>query len=229
MNARTYKVSLLSALFALSAGSTSCGTLDQFASSSKEEIESIDDASDTETSNLIEASMSAASGSEEPSLRPFRMDGLGQKGGHKKGKKHGRGHQHGRHSEKEHRPVIPAEIQSILKAADAKKDAVLGIDRVKVDEILAAMKTDLSTLRAVSASREEFKSQAKIIQDKYSEQLRAILPSFDSLSQEQKDRVKAIHDLQKGVMEACVREDADAASDACTAAKSSLQGNIDTP
>jgi hypothetical protein len=116
-----------------------------------------------------------------------------------------------------------------MKAADAKKDAVLGIDRAKVNEIMTAMKTDLETLRAVTVSREDFIAQAKVIQDKYTAQLKTILPAFDTLTADQKARVKAIHDLQKGVIDSCVARGADSGSAACTAAKTALKANIEAP
>jgi len=126
-------------------------------------------------------------------------------------------------------PALPADILALMKAADAKKDAVLGIERVKVEEILKNMRTDLEAARAVAASRDDFVAQAKVIQDKYVAQLKTVLPSFESLTQEQKDRVKAIHDLQKGVISACVARGADSASATCTSAKAALQANIDAP
>lgn len=116
-----------------------------------------------------------------------------------------------------------------MKSADAKKASVLSIDLAKVDEVLKSMRTDLETLRTIAVSREDFQTQAKVIQDKYTAQLKTILPAFETLTQEQKDRVKAIHDLQKGVIDSCVARGADSSSAVCSSAKSALQGNIEAP
>jgi hypothetical protein len=188
----------------------------------------------------MDSSLASASGSEEPSLRPFKMEGghfpspPHAKGRHGAGDRHGQssgggfGGHHGRG--KGHQPPpLPTDIIEGMKAADAKKDSVLGIDRVKVNEIMTAMKTDLDALRAVAVSRDDFLAQAKLIQDKYTEQLKAIIPAFESLTAEQKTRVKAIHDLQKGVIDSCVARGADSVSAACTAAKVALKANIDAP
>lgn len=193
---------------------------------------------DTETELMLEQSMTDAAGSSEPSLRPYSMDGLDgppppPEGVGRDG--HGGPGPRGPHHERGDRgrgrgPVsIPAEIQALMKAADAKKDSVLGIDRSKVDEILKAMKTDLDALRQIAVTRTDFEVQAKVILDKYSAELRKAIPAFDTLTPEQKTRVKTIHDLQREVIKSCVMRGADAAGATCAAAKINLQADIDAP
>lgn len=228
-----------SVLLVLGLATAACGQLQDMVSKTER-----DSASETSTpsdnDSLVDASLTSASGTEEPSLRPFKMDGghgPHEDGDGMGGKGHGHGHPpkggfggprgHGRGHQPP--PPIPADVQEGMKAADAKKDAVLGIDRAKVDEVMTAMKTDLDALRAVAVNRDDFIAQAKVIQDKYAAQLKTILPAFESLTAEQKARVKAIHDLQKGVIDACVARGADSASAACTAAKVALKANIEAP
>lgn len=219
---------------------TGCGNASDLLRSGKDDTESSEtrlSASD-DSQNLLDDTINAASGLKDPQFKPFRLDGLdgrpgeGPRGpreggphGHAKGPhgKDGRGHPH------PPMPPLPADILALFKAADAKKDLVLGIDRTKVEPILKALQTDLEALRAVSGTREAFLEKAKEIHAKYAEQLKAVLPSLESLTQEQKDRVKAIHDLQKKVIESCVIRGADPASAACSTAKSELQANIDAP
>lgn len=242
MKAQALQASLFSAILILSAAATGCGSIEKLTSNAGNSTSTEVSSEESENATLMDASLSAAAGSEDPSLRPFRMDGLSHPAGmHEgrgpRGKGHGpggRGHGPGGRGPHAGGPggkhnAIPAEIQTLMKAADSKRDSVLGIDRAKVDEVLAALKTDLEALRAVSPSREEFQAQAKVLHDKYTAQLKTILPAFDTLTTEQKARVKAIHDLQKGVIDSCVARGADAASAACTTAKSALQANIDAP
>lgn len=196
--------------------------------------------SESDSQNLIDGSLSAASGMADPQFKPYRLDGLEPDGrghgpeghrdgggrGHHKGPRGDEGHGKGGHGKP---PALPEEIANLMKSADAKKDTVLGIDRTKVEPIIKAMQTDLEVLRSVAGTREVFLAKAKEIQDKYQAQLKAVLPAFDSLTQEQKDRVKAIHDLQKKMLDSCVARGADATSAACTTAKSDLKANIDAP
>jgi len=193
--------------------------------------------SDEQTNqNLMDASFSAASGMKNDEFKPFSVgfsngedESDHKRGPHPRGRPgHHKGPRGGGEHKMGHQP-LPAEIAELMKAADAKKDSVLGIDRSKVEPILKAMATDLQALRAVTPSREEFVAKAKEIQAKYTEQLKAVLPAFDSLTQEQKERVKAIHDLQKKVIVSCVARGADAASETCNTAKSELKANIEAP
>jgi hypothetical protein len=223
--------------FILGATTIGCGQLTDVLDGSKNDSSSAFSNED-ESSKLISDSVNSASGSSEDFLRPYVINGVeGAKGKHEDFK-HGAKGRHGPrggHGSKGIKPpppllsALPVEIQTLMKAADAKKDSVLGIDRTKVDEILKNMRTDLEAARSVAASRDDFVAQAKVIQDKYVAQLKTVLPAFDSLTQDQKDRVKAIHDLQKGVIDSCVARGADSASAACTTAKTALQSNIDTP
>lgn len=225
-----------SALTIVALSATACGTaVDLLAD--KDRDAQIEVSSDEETNqNLIDASFSSASGMNLPEFKPFRVGLAGVEGEveHKRGPHahsrpgHHKGPRGGHDPQKKLQP-LPAEIAELMKAADAKKDSVLGIDRSKVEPILKAMATDLQALRAVTPSREEFVAKAKEIQTKYAEQLKAVLPAFDSLTQEQKDRVKAIHDLQKKVIVGCVVRGADAASETCSTAKSELKANIEAP
>lgn len=207
-------------------GATSCGQLEQL-TQNEESSETL--FSETDTANLIDNALMAASGSEEPSLRRFPLDSpdtensLGH--GHKRGRGHGK-RGGGRHGHIGPAIELPDDIKELMSQADAKRDSILGIDRTKVEEIVKAMKTDLEALKSVSSTREEFQAQAKVIVDKYSAELRTVLPAFDTLTQEQKDKVKAIHDLQRGMLTACFARGADPASEQCTAAKTALQGNI---
>lgn len=211
----------------------SCGTANDFLSKGN------DGGGDSPSSNfesdsrsLLTGTESAASGTKEPQFLPFDGEdadhgqgdhhhGPGGRGGHKRG-----GHGGDHHGEM-HQP-LPAEIAELMKSANAKKDSVLGIDRAKVDAVKTEMKADLQALHAVSANREIFMTKAKEIQDKYAQQLKGVLPAFESLTQEQKNRVSAIHDLQKKVMDACVRVTASDSAE-CTSAKSALKTNIDAP
>jgi hypothetical protein len=233
------KTNLLAATIVLTLGSAACGQMENLLNKAEDDSsQSI--SSDTETANLMESSYSSSLGSNEPSLRPFPLDGLeigaeqpDAAGRHGRGGSGGRGHPgkkppHGPGKGKG--PAsLPAEIQALMKSADTKKASVLSIDLAKVDEVLKSMRTDLESLRMIAVSREDFQTQAKVIQDKYTSQLKTILPAFEALTQEQKDRVKAIHDLQKGVIDSCVARGADSSSAACSSAKSALQGNIDAP
>ncbi|MEY4064083.1 MAG: hypothetical protein RIR26_291 [Pseudomonadota bacterium] len=239
MKSSTRSTALFGSLFVLSFLSVSCGrVMDVLSSSDKDGRGAV--STDTETQLMLEQSMNDAAGSSEPSLRPFPMDdldgpppppeGLGRDG--HRGPPHGpRGprHEHGDHGRGKGPVSIPAEILSLMKAADAKKDTVLGIDRSKVDEILKAMRTDLEALRAIAVTRTDFEVQAKVIHDKYAAELRTVIPAFDTLTQEQKTRVKTIHDLQHEVIKSCVMPGADAASASCAAAKINLQADIDAP
>lgn len=225
-----------SALTIAALSATACGTAVDLLTD-KDKATQLEVSSDEETNqNLIDSSFSSASGMNQPEFKPFRVGPAGTEGEieHKRGPHpHGRaGHQkgpRGGHDPRKKLQQLPAEIAELMKAADAKKDAVLGIDRSQVEPILKAMATDLQALRAVTPSREEFVAKAKEVQAKYSEQLKAVLPAFDSLTQEQKDRVKAIHDLQKKVIVSCVAREADAASETCSNAKAELKANIEAP
>jgi Spy/CpxP family protein refolding chaperone len=210
-------------------GATSCGQLEELVAQQKEDSQNF--ASDTDTANLIDSAFTAASGSGEPSLKRFPLDSPETEDALGHGPRHGRGHGHGKRGGGRHGHAgpaiqIPDDIKALMTQADAKRDSILGIDRVKVDEIVQAMRTDLEALRSVSATREEFEAQAKVIVDKYSAELRTVLPAFDTLTQEQKDQVKAIHDLQRGMLTACIARGADPASESCTAAKAALQSNV---
>jgi hypothetical protein len=230
---------LLSSLFALSCLSVSCGQMMEVLSSSdKESKEAV--STDSETQLWLEQSINDAAGSSEPSLRPFPIDEHGHppppeamgRDDHRGPGSGARGHPHaGRgHRGRGKGPVsLPPEILAIMKEADAKKDTVLGIDRTKVDEILKAMKTDLEALRQIAVTRTDFEVQVKVILDKYAAELRNAIPAFDTLTPEQKTRVKTIHDLQHEVLKSCVLPGADAASATCAAAKINLQADIDAP
>jgi len=218
-------LSLSLAVAGLSA--TSCGQLDQISQQQKEDAQSF--ASENDTANLIDSALTTASGSSEPSLRRFSLESAETE--ESLGHGHGRGHGHGKRKggrQGHAGPAIqiPDDIKALMTQADAKRDGVLGIDRAKVDEVINAMRTDLEALRSISATREEFKAQAKVIVDKYSAELRTVLPAFESLTQEQKDEVKAIHDLQRAMLTACIARGADPASESCTAAKAALQSNV---
>jgi|GEM_PF-671180 len=244
MKSNSLRSSVLSSLCLLALSVAACGQIDTLLTKQGDnKSEQQSSTYDSENSQLLDGTFSAAAGSSDPSLRPYPMDGLAGRGefeGDDRGDDHGRGRGghhgggHGPHGSGKGRgdkgpPALPADIEALMKAADAKKDTVLKIDRAKVDEILKAMRTDLEALRTVAVSREDFQAQAKTIQDKYTPQLRAVVPAFETLSQEQKDRVKALHDLQKKVIDGCVARGADAASATCTTAKSDLQANIDAP
>lgn len=215
----------------LGLGTIACGQLEELSSRGERTAQSESNETDDQE-NLINSSLTEATGSSEPSLRPFSVGsaeaGKLPPGGHGKHGPRGRPGPHHPHGAKLVSP-LPADILALMKAADAKKNSVLGIDRAKVDEILKALQTELVALRAVSASREEFIANAKPIQEKYTAQLRSVLPAFESLSQEQKDRVKSIHDQQKAVIQSCAVVGADPAAAACTAAKAALQASIDAP
>lgn len=217
------------AIVGLSAAS--CGQLEEIANKQEEGSQSY--ASENDTANLIDSALTAASGSGEPSLRRFSLEMPGAEDSFEHGPKHdgARGHPHGRKGQGKRGRVGPAiqlpdDIKALMSQADLKRDSILGIERAKVDEIVNAMRTDLEALRSVSATREEFQAQAKAIVDKYSAELRTVLPPFDSLTQEQKDQVKAIHDLQRGMLTACIARGADPASESCTAAKTALETHI---
>ncbi|MEY3904050.1 MAG: hypothetical protein RL189_3356, partial [Pseudomonadota bacterium] len=178
----------LSALSIVALSATACGTAVDLLTD-KDRSGQTEVSSDEETNqNLMDASFSAASGMNNEEFRPLRVgfsNGEGESD-HKRGPHpNGRpGHHRGPRGGGEHKqghPPLPAEIAELMKAADAKKDSVLGIDRSKVEPILKAMATDLQALRAVTPSREEFVAKAKEVQAKYSEQLKAVLPAFDSL------------------------------------------------
>lgn len=205
----------------------SCGQLEDMVQDRDEDSQLI--ASDTDTANLIDSAFSNASGSSDPSIRRFPLDsphedvGIGPRGQHRGehgSRKHGKRGRHGAALQ------IPDDIKELMTQADAKRDSILGIDRAKVTEIVDAMRTDLEALRSVAVTREEFEAQAKTIVDKYAAELRTVIPAFDTLTQEQKDQVKAIHDLQKGVIKACVARGSDSAGETCTAAKTALQSQV---
>ncbi|NBW81087.1 hypothetical protein EBR21_04965 [bacterium] len=233
-------LSYLSSLALATIALTACGTAMDLLDKNGQSQSTAANSSESDTQNLLDGSFGSASGMTDPQFKPFRMEGLdgpeqgdhgpGHGPGHGDGG--GRGHHKGPHGggpDKRGPAPLPADIAELMKSADAKKDSVLGIDRTKIDPILKAMQTDLEALRAVSASRDDFMTKAKEIQAKYSDQLKAVLPAFDSLTQEQKDRVKAIHDLQKKVIDSCVARGADSTSATCTTAKSDLKANIDAP
>lgn len=228
-------LSYLSSIALATSALTACGTAMDLLDKNGQSQSSAANSSESDTQNLLDGSFGSASGMTDPQFKPFRMEGLEgpENGDHGRGPGHGggRGHHKGPHGGPGKPPpqALPADIAELMKSADAKKDAVLGIDRTKIDPILKAMQADLEVLRAVAGSREVFLVKAKEIQDKYAEQLKAALPAFDSLTQEQKDRVKAIHDLQKKVIDSCVARGADSTSATCTTAKSDLKANIDAP
>ncbi|MFZ9520098.1 MAG: hypothetical protein ACO3A4_06425 [Silvanigrellaceae bacterium] len=228
-------LSCLSSIALATSALTACGTAMDLLDKNGQSQSSAANSSESDTQNLLDGSFGSASGMTDPQFKPFRMEGVGgsERGGHGPGHADGggRGHHKGPHGGPGKPPpqALPADIAELMKSADAKKDAVLGIDRTKIDPILKAMQADLEVLRAVAGSREVFLVKAKEIQDKYAEQLKAALPAFDSLTQEQKDRVKAIHDLQKKVIDSCVARGADSTSATCTTAKSDLKANIDAP
>jgi hypothetical protein len=237
MKTMTRTFGFLSSLALIAVSVSACGSLREMASQRGDSVASQHETSEIDSQNLLDGTLSAASGMADPQFKPYRLSSLdniedephdkNDKGHHGK-RRHGKGH--GRdHHDRGARASLPAEISDLMKSADAKKDAILGIDRSKVEPILTAMKTDLLTLREISATRDEFLAKAKEIQTKYAEQLKAILPAFESLSQEQKDRVKALHDLQKKVIKSCVAKLADPASAACTGAKDELKASINAP
>lgn len=236
MKLSTRALSKFSVLTIVALSVTACGTAVDLLTD-KDRSGQTEVSSDEETNqNLMDASFSAASGMNNDEFKPFRAgfskgedESDHKRGPHPRGRPglH-KGPRGGGEHKMGHQP-LPAEIAELMKAADAKKDSVLGIDRSKVEPILKAMATDLQALRAVTPSREEFVAKAKEIQAKYTEQLKAVLPAFDSLTQEQKDRVKSIHDLQKKVIVSCVARGADATSETCGSAKSDLKANIDAP
>lgn len=205
----------------------SCGQLEDIIQDKGQDSQLI--ASDADTANLIDNAFSSASGSSDPSMRRFPLDspnedaGIGPHGQSRGEHGHRRRGKHGHHGAA---LQIPDDIKGLMTQADAKRDSILGIDRTKVDEIVAAMRTDLEALRSVAVTREEFEAQAKTIVDKYAAELRTVIPPFESLTQEQKDQVKAIHDLQKGVLQACVARGSDPAGETCTAAKTALQSQV---
>jgi Spy/CpxP family protein refolding chaperone len=206
----------------------SCGQLEQLAQTG-ENSESF--FSDEDTANLIDSALTAASGSSEPSLKRFPLDSSETEDSIGHGERRGRGLGQGKRGGRRHGHAgpamqVPDDIKALMTQADAKRDSILGINRTQVEEIISAMKTDLEALKNVSATREEFEAQAKVIVEKYSAELRIVLPAFESLTQEQKDQVKAIHDLQRGMLIACIARGADPASESCTVAKTALQTNI---
>ncbi len=235
-------LSKFSALGIIALTLTACGSATDLLNMKDEDSDRTSQSNEnyeSDSQNLIDSSVGSASGMVDPQFKPYRLDGLGKpeggsgrpEGKHADGG--GRGHHKGPHGKggqgKPPHAPLPADIIELFKSADVKKDSVLGIDRTKVEPILKAMATDLTALRSVAGTREVFLAKAKEIQDKYAEQLKAVLPAFDSLTQEQKDRVKAIHDLQKKVIDSCVARGADPASATCTTAKSDLKANIDAP
>lgn len=228
---------VLSVLSMTTVGLTACGTAQDLLSEKGYDSSQQVNTPTSDNQDLLDQSLGLASGMADPQFRPYRLDTLGLDD-HQDGPRDGggRGHHKGPHSRdgrdghgKQPPAPRPAEIIDLMKAADAKKDSVLGIDRTKIDPILQAMRSELELLRSIAGSRELFMVKAKEIQDKYAEQLKAALPAFDGLTQEQKDRVKAIHELQKKVVDSCIARGADSASATCSTAKTELKANIDSP
>jgi hypothetical protein len=223
------------ALISLGASAVGCGQLDAALAIKKDG--SSETAISDETNSLIEDTVNSAGGSSEDFMHPFALDGGEET--MRKSKRPTPGFlpppsRAGHASKSPHlgrvpKKAIPADILGLLKASNEKKDAILGIDRAKVEEVLKAMRKELEDLRASKPSPEEFRAKYKAIQEKYIAQLREVLPKFDALTQEQKDSLKALHELQHGMIKSCVAPGADAASEACTQAKANLQAKIDAP
>ena len=118
------KTNLLAATIVLTLGSAACGQMEDLINKAEDDSSQFI-SSDTETANVMKSSYSSSFGSNEPSLRPFPLDGIeigaeqpDAAGHHGRGGPGGRGHPgkkppHGPGKGKG--PAsLPAEIQKVF-------------------------------------------------------------------------------------------------------------------